>query len=82
LLDRVGRLCALDPSNVDQCVQQLRALHPERVLAPARGIDGAQGARDDGGHEADLVVKDAERVHRNGSPRLQMAQSSNTHCAV
>ena len=82
LLDRVGSLGALDPSDVDQGLQELRALHPERVLAPARGIDGAQGTRDGGGHEADLVVKDAERVHRNGSPRLQTAHSSSAHCAV
>ena len=73
-LDRVRSLGALDARHVDQGLEDLRPLHPEGVLAAAHGIDGAQRAGDRGGHEADLLVEDAEGVHWNGSVWAQTAQ--------
>jgi hypothetical protein len=63
LLDRIGRLHALDPRDLSQRAQPLRAPLAQRSLAPLRPVDAAQRHRDGSAHHADLAVKGSKGVH-------------------
>jgi RNA polymerase sigma-70 factor (ECF subfamily) len=81
VLDGVRCFSALDPGDVDQRLEHLWALPPERVRSSARGIDGAKGPRDGCRHEAGLPVEDAKRMPE-GLIDAVNGTMIESHCAV
>jgi hypothetical protein len=76
VLDRVGRLNALDPRDLGQRLQRLRVLEAERALAASTLVDGTERDRHRRGHHPDLTLKRPERVHRGS--RLNVALTART----